>query len=577
MDDVQLGYCGASNTPPAADDLTISTLEDSPVSDSVTATDNDSDTLTFSLNTSPTNGIATVNADGSFTYTPNADYSGSDSFTVLVADGNGGTDVALVEVTILGVNDAPSFTLSGNPPAIDEDAGAQTVAGFAAGISAGPANESGQNLTFDLSVIGGNLTFANTPAIDTATGNLTYQTAPNANGTATIQVLLRDDGGTLNGGVDTSAPQTFVISVNPINDPPDADDLTTSTPEDTPLNDVLTAVDADGDALTFSLGTPPTNGIVTVNQDGSFTYTPAENFSGIDSFTVIVSDGNDGSDTATVTVDVLTANDNPVVTAGTDQTVDLNTPVVVNATYTDEDADDTHTATIDWGDGSPVEDVPAEDGSVSGTHTYTASGNFTVTITVADNNGGSGSDTLIVSVNAPTFTPTATSTSDPSATPTATPSALPAEGTPTPASTPDAAPPPPAPLAADANADPESIVRVGVPNGMNTDVYVRTIVANGKYVTWQGSEVTNSGFIGNQGVLDMGVWQAVDIFSPTGLNYFEGGIVVCLRGEGTLVYLNANNAPRIAEIVGSYTVTEFPGFTCVTLFEPGTLVLVDPV
>src|SRR5690606_15504743 len=286
----------------------------------------------------------------------NADYSGSDSFTVLVDDGNGGTDVALVEVTILGVNDAPSFTLSGNPPAIDEDAGAQTVAGFAAGISAGPANESGQNLTFDLSVIGGNLTFANTPAIDTATGNLTYHSAPNASGTASIQVLLRDDGGTLNGGVDTYAPQTFVISVNPINDPPDADDLTTSTPEDTPLNDVLTAVDADGDALTFSLGTPPTNGIATVNQDGSFTYTPAENFSGIDSFTVIVSDGNDGSDTATVTVDVLTANDNPVVTAGTDQTVDLNTPVVVNATYTDEDADDTHTATIDWGDGSPVED-----------------------------------------------------------------------------------------------------------------------------------------------------------------------------------------------------------------------------
>src|SRR5690606_2377905 len=224
------------------------TLEDSPVSDSVTATDDDGDTLTYSMNTSPTNGIATVNANGSFTYTPNADYSGSDSFTVLVADGNGGTDVALVDVTILGVNDAPSFTLSGNPPAIDEDAGAQTVAGFAAGISAGPANESGQNLTFDLSAIGGSLTFASSPAIDAATGNLTYQTAPNANGTATIQVLLRDDGGTLNGGVDTSAPQTFVISVTPINDPPDADDLTTSTPEDTPLNDVLTAVDADGDA-----------------------------------------------------------------------------------------------------------------------------------------------------------------------------------------------------------------------------------------------------------------------------------------------------------------------------------------
>ena len=58
------------------------------------------------------------------------------------------------------------------------------------------------------------------------------------------------------------------------------------------------------------------------------------------------------------------------------------------------------------------------------------------------------------------------------------------------------------------------------------------------------------------------------------MTYFEGGAVFCLRGEGTLIWLAASGQPRHAEIIGSYTVPEFPGFTCATLFEPGTLVLV---
>lgn len=138
-------------------------------------------------------------------------------------------------------------------------------------------------------------------------------------------------------------------------------------------------------------------------------------------------------------------------------------------------------------------------------------------------------------------------------------------------------PPPPAPLAVDVNATPDSIARSGIPDHLYSDIHIREIVVNGSYPTWLGSAITHAGYIGNEGVLAMGVRQAVDIFSPTGLTYFQGGIVICLRGEGTLVYLNANHAPRLAEIVGSYTVPEFPGFTCVTLFEPGTLALVDPV
>jgi hypothetical protein len=80
--------------------------------------------------------------------------------------------------------------------------------------------------------------------------------------------------------------------------------------------------------------------------------------------------------------------------------------------------------------------------------------------------------------------------------------------------------------------------------------------------------------LGAPGLMTLGVQQAIDIFSPGGLTYFEGGAVFCLRGAGALIWMAASQAPRQPAIIGSYTVPDFPGFTCATLFEPGTLVLV---
>ncbi len=118
------------------------------------------------------------------------------------------------------------------------------------------------------------------------------------------------------------------------------------------------------------------------------------------------------------------------------------------------------------------------------------------------------------------------------------------------------------------------VVRAGAPPEFASDVFCRTLVQNGRYVSYLGSEITNAGMIGNEGLLNLDIVQAVDIFSPSGARYYTGGIVICLRGTGRLVYLNSNNAPRIAEIIGSYTTPDFPGYTCATLFEPGMLLLV---
>jgi PKD repeat protein len=89
----------------------------------------------------------------------------------------------------------------------------------------------------------------------------------------------------------------------------------------------------------------------------------------------------------------------PVVDAGADQTVNEGDTVNVNATFTDAGSADTHTATIDWGDGTPVDTVDPATSPVAGSHVYADNGVYTVQVTVTDDDSGVGSDTLEVTVN----------------------------------------------------------------------------------------------------------------------------------------------------------------------------------
>ncbi len=146
--------------------------------------------------------------------------------------------------------------------------------------------------------------------------------------------------------------------------------------------------------------------------------------------------------------------------------------------------------------------------------------------------------------------------------------------TPTRAPTMTPPPPPDTPLCEDHNFAVGGVVRSSTRDGLDYAINCRILYQNGRPTTWLGSALYDSGSIGNEGIMNLGVQQAVDIFSPVGMTYFDGGAVFCLRGQGTLIWLAASGAPRHAEIIDSYTVDEFPGFTCVTLFEPGTLVLV---
>jgi hypothetical protein len=113
-------------------------------------------------------------------------------------------------------NQAPSFTAGGNQSVL-EDAGPQSVS-WATSISPGSAGEAAQSVTFTASADTPAL-FSSQPAV-APNGMLTYTAAADANGTATVTVVAHDNGGTANGGSDTSAARTFVITVSPVNDAP---------------------------------------------------------------------------------------------------------------------------------------------------------------------------------------------------------------------------------------------------------------------------------------------------------------------------------------------------------------------
>ena len=274
---------------------------------------------------------------GDLTFTPAADANGSATVSVYLMDdggtANGGADTSSTQtflVQVTPVNDVPSFALPGSPDqTVLQDAGAQTVSSFATLISAGPADEAGQALTFHVSN-NNNALFTVQPSINEVSGNLTYQSAPGVSGAATVSVYLMDNGGTANGGVDTSATQSFLINVVPPNASPTAQGQTVSTDEDTLLPLTLTGIDSDSPSLTFAIVAGPAHGLlgslgapncVAGTCSAAVDYTPAADYNGPDSFTFKVNDGLADSNTATVAITVDAVNDPPSFTKGIDQTV----------------------------------------------------------------------------------------------------------------------------------------------------------------------------------------------------------------------------------------------------------------
>ena len=369
------------NDAPVANNSTITTNEDTAISGVLSASDVDADKLTFSLMSNGAKGKVTVNANtGAYTYTPDLNVNGNDSFTFKVNDGVLDSSVATVAVTITAVNDAP----------VANNSSLNTKVNTAIDGSLSATDIDGDTLTYSLVNNAGK----GQVSLNPNTGAYTYTPNLNVSGDDTFTFKAND------GKLDSNVATVTVTIAVAGNVAPNANDGTFKTNEDVALNGMLSATDANSDALTYILVNNGSKGAVNITNaaTGAFTYTPNPNANGSDSFTFKANDGLLDSNTATVTISIAPVNDAPVASAGNLSTKQ-NVTVKGMLTASDVDGDGlTYSLVTDSANGQVT-----IDNAMTGAYSYTPKPDFTgtdsFTFKVNDGTVDSMPATISISVN----------------------------------------------------------------------------------------------------------------------------------------------------------------------------------
>ena len=279
--------------PAVAQPIAVSTLEDTVLRGRVRGQDASGFILlfaTYSVATQPTQGTLSLRANGAFTYTPNANANGPDTFSFTVNNG-AFQATADVNVTVDGANDRPVATASSA-----SGREARDIAGNVVGTDV-----EDDPLTFLVATQP-----QNGAVVMEGDGAFVYTPVDGFSGSDAVTFIAND-------GSDDSVPATVTITVTP-NTPPVTVPPTLEGNEDGSLSGQLGGDDDDGDGLSFALVTQATKGTAVVNADGSFVYTPNLDATGADSsFSYTVSDGTATSAPGVVNITLAAIDDPPVV------------------------------------------------------------------------------------------------------------------------------------------------------------------------------------------------------------------------------------------------------------------------
>jgi VCBS repeat-containing protein len=344
--------------------------------------DADNDLLTAEAVTSPGRGTLDLHADGSFAYTPEVDFSGTDSFSYRAFDGTDYSAPATVSITVAPVND--------NPVAINDSA--TTPQDTPVVILVLSNDYDVDNDTLVVQAVGNG---SNGAAVINDGESVTYTPHDGFTGTDFFTYTVSDG----HGGTDIATVEVTVTRVNSV---PSANDDDYATTEDAQLlvaapglleNDT----DADGDSLMAIPVTGPGHGTLTLNADGSFSYDPIPDFHGTDSFTYRVDDGADVSNTATVILTIHPVNDPPVArddSAATEQDVASTIDVLAN----DTDIDSLSLTVTDATNGANGTVVINPDSTITYTPRIGYSGSDSFSYAISDGDGGADTATVTVTI-----------------------------------------------------------------------------------------------------------------------------------------------------------------------------------
>ncbi len=358
-------------TPPnsvvAVDDNTSGKIN-TPVTGNVLVNDFDPENDNIIINTTPVsqpaNGTLTINSDGTFNYIPNTGFVGIDQFTYRICDDNANQacDEAVVTIDIREIPDTSNTTV-----AVDDVYNATEGESIDGNVSANDYDPEGDN-QISFTVLSGPSNGTLT-SFDSNTGEFTYTPNDGFSGTDSYTYQVCDDNADQACDIATVIIHYFAEG----NLPPMAENDINSTLIDVPVNgNVLTNdSDPDGDVLTATKLSDPSNGTVTLNSDGTYTYTPGNGYIGEDTFDYIVCDNEGLCDTATVFIAVV---DNPILEGNRPpEAIDdntrgkINTPVTGNLISNDFDPD---------GDEITINTTPIE-APGTGTLTINSDGTFT--------------------------------------------------------------------------------------------------------------------------------------------------------------------------------------------------------
>jgi hypothetical protein len=394
----------------------------------------------------PTVNYSSPQSGGTLIFTPAANANGTATITVALRDNGGtaggGVDAASLTfvVKVTAVNDAPTLAVIADPPAIVEDSGPQTI--NLSGISAGPGNES---QALSVTAASSNPALIPNPTVTytgpQGTGTLTYTPVSNVSGTALITVVVSDDGGTANGGIN-AVTNTFLLTVTPVNDKPTLSAISNATIlEDAPTQTVNLAGIGAGQsnesqvltvtASSSNLGLIPSPTVTYTNASptGLLRYTPLANANGSAVITVVVRDdggtanGGVNAVTNTFTVTITAVNDLPTLAVIPPLTIteDSGAQTVSFSGVSSGPGNEssqflTITASSSNASLIPNPTVNYTQFFVSGTLALApvpnASGVATISVVVADNVGASITSTFTVTVTAVNDAPTLAAISD---------------------------------------------------------------------------------------------------------------------------------------------------------------------
>ncbi len=269
---------------PVGDAQQLVTAVGTPLAILLTANDDNDDPLTFEVVVQPLNGV--LSGDGAnLVYTPDAGFEGVDDIAFVARDPLSESAVAVVDITV----GAPT---SNNPPvATDDEANVAEDGAITIAVLDNDSDADGDSLAVTVVTQG-----ADGAVAINADDTVTYTPNADFNGVDSFDYTVSDG----EGGSDSASVS---ITVTALNDAPVADGQSVNTKKNTPLGFTLTASDADSDALVYTIVLGPSHGTLS-GSGASLTYTPDNNYTGIDSFDFGVDDGNGGADSATVSISV---------------------------------------------------------------------------------------------------------------------------------------------------------------------------------------------------------------------------------------------------------------------------------